>query len=179
MKHWLERYADHPDPLVATGNFIALVLAWNQPFYPLYLWFIVGDVAWVEAPDMLAGLFFFAIPAIARRAPMLGRALLPIGATINILLVSWLLGAASGVWLLLFPCCILTSLLFRWRESWWTPLMLALPPAAWWLATGRLLGAPPLALSSEQLASIWAMNAGSAFAAMLFFGFVFAKARPA
>jgi hypothetical protein len=34
---WLRRYAAHPDPATATANLVALVVASNGPFYPLYV----------------------------------------------------------------------------------------------------------------------------------------------
>jgi hypothetical protein len=174
MKAWLERYTAHPDPLVAASNFVAMVLASNQPTYPLYLWFIVGSDAWVAVPDVLSGLFFLAIPAISRRSPLLGRALLPVFGVANILVVSWILGEAAGVWLLLFPCGMLAALLFRWPERWWMLGLSALPMVAW-LATRGRLGSPPMSLSPEHLGSVWTMNAVSAFALLVFFGWVFAK----
>ena len=174
MKLWLERYTAHPDPPVAAGNFVAMVLAWNQPFYPLYLWFIAGSDAWAEAPDVLSALFFFAIPAISRRSALAGRVLLPVFGVANILAVSWILGEAAGVWLLLFPCGMLAALLFRWQERWWMLGLSALPLVAWWATRGRL-GPPLMSLSPEQLGSIWTMNAVSAFALPVFFGWVFAK----
>ena len=174
MKSWLAHYIAHSDPLVATSNFVAMVLAWNQPCFPLYLWFVVGSDAWIEAPDILSGLFFLAIPAIARRYPLLGRALLPIFGVANIIAVSWILGEAAGTWLLFFPCGMLAALSLRWHERWWMLGLSALPMLAW-LATRRRLGAPPLSLSVEQMGSIWTMNAMSAFALVVFFGWVFAR----
>ncbi|MEI7713558.1 MAG: hypothetical protein WCI94_19140 [Rhodospirillales bacterium] len=174
MKSRLAHYGAHADPLVATSNFVAMVLAWNQPCYPLYLWFVVGSDAWIEAPDILSGLFFLAIPPIARHCPLLGRALLPMFGVANILAVSWILGEAAGVWLLFFPCGMLAALSFRWHERWWMLGLSALPMLAW-LATWGRLGAPLLSLSVEQTASIWTMNAMSAFAATIFFGWVFAR----
>jgi hypothetical protein len=33
----LRRYVASDDPRVAAANLVAMVLAWNTPFYPLYL----------------------------------------------------------------------------------------------------------------------------------------------
>lgn len=174
MKAWLARYAAHEDPLVAAGNFVALVLAWNQPFYPLYLWFIIGSKAWVEVPDVLSGFLFFAIPAIARRNALLGRVLLSVFGIANVLVVWWMLGDGAGLWLLLFPCGMLAALLFTWRER-WVMLGLALLPLVAWLALWGRLGPPPVSLSIEEMASITTMNAVSAFALLAFFGWVFLR----
>ena len=36
-------YVHSDDPLVAASNIVALVVAFNQPFYPLYIRWFVGD----------------------------------------------------------------------------------------------------------------------------------------
>ena len=92
----------------------------------------------------------------------------------NVLVVEILLGENTGLWLLLFPCGMLAALLFTWRERWWMLGMTALPMVAW-LATRGRLGPPPVAFTAEQLGSIVTMNAVSAFALLVFFGWVFAK----
>src|SRR5690606_30140012 len=53
-------YAHHPDPRVAAANMTSLLVASNQPFYPLYLfWLVSADVtaAWftfLSTPFFLA-----------------------------------------------------------------------------------------------------------------------------
>ena len=39
---WVGAYTAHPDPRVASCNSIALLVASNQPFYPLYVYFSVS-----------------------------------------------------------------------------------------------------------------------------------------
>ena len=176
MKGWIARYAAHEDPLVAGGNFVALVLGWNQPFYPVYLWFIVGADAWVDVPDVLSAVVFLAIPAIARRRPLLARVLLPLAATANIVLCMKLLGDGSGIWLFLFPCGMLASGLFRWRERWIMLALTLLPLAVWVLLKGRL-GAAPVAFGDAQMVSIFALNAVSALSLVAFLAWVQAGTR--
>ena len=176
MKGWVGRYVAHNDPLVAGGNFVALVLGWNQPFYPVYLWFIVGADAWVDVPDVLSAVVFLAIPAIARRRPLLARVLLPLAATANIVLCMKLLGGGSGIWLFLFPCGMLAAGLFRWRERWIMLGLCLLPLAVWLLLKGRL-GAAPVAFGDAQMASIFALNAVSALSLVAFLAWVQAGTR--
>ena len=61
-------YARADDPLAAATNFIALCVVGNQPFYPLYVWWVVGDDGWVSFLTFLSTPFFLIIPAIARRS---------------------------------------------------------------------------------------------------------------
>ena len=61
-------YAHHPDPRVAAANVISLLVASNQPFYPLYLfWLVSADItaAWFT---FLSTPFFLAVPALAQLA---------------------------------------------------------------------------------------------------------------
>ena len=72
------RLCGDPDPRVASCNPIALLVASNQPFYPLYVYFTVSPHI---APTLLTFLstpFFVAVPALSRRSPVFGRALLPL-----------------------------------------------------------------------------------------------------
>ena len=170
---WLRSYAAHDDPYIAAANFVALVLAWNQPFYPLYLWFILGSDAWVGLPCMLLGLAFFAIPALTRRWPLFGRAVLPVIAVFNTVLGMATMGEASGIALLLLPCGMLTAILFRWRERFAMAALSALPLAAWLAARGHP-GFPPVVFAPDQYAALLTMNAVSAGCLMVFLGWILA-----
>lgn len=106
-------YARHPDPRVAAANVIALVVASNQPFYPLYLyWLVSADItaAWYT---FLSTPFFLAVPAVARWNGVAGRALLPLAGIGNTVLSAWLFGTQSAVEIFLVPCGVIALLLFR------------------------------------------------------------------
>ncbi len=36
------RYCEHPDPRVAAGNVVALMVGANGPLYPIYVWYLVS-----------------------------------------------------------------------------------------------------------------------------------------
>lgn len=127
MTGWLRRYAAHPDPATAATNLVALVVAGNGPFYPLYALPLIGwdhSGAWLT---MLASPFFASVPALSRRHCCAGRAALPAIGIVNTVWCSALLGSASAVGLFLLPCIVLATLLFRDKERW---LMLLLIGAA-------------------------------------------------
>ena len=42
LKGLFSRIVGHNDPLVGAANLIALVIAWNAPLYPLYVWWVAG-----------------------------------------------------------------------------------------------------------------------------------------
>lgn len=173
MLRWLKSYVASDDPYVSTGNTIAMVLAWNQPYYPLYLWWIVGRDAWVGIPDAFSGLLFFAVPAIARRSPVLGRAALVVFSVANVAFCSMMLGEAAGIQLLYLPCGMLAAMLFSWRER---LLMLAMTglPLATWLLTRGTLDLPPIRFSPAAYARLVTLNAVSAGLLMMFFGWLLA-----
>jgi hypothetical protein len=109
-------YARHPDPRVAAANVIALVVASNQPFYPLYLFWLVSDDITAAWFTFLSTPFFLAVPAVSRWNDTAGRALLPLAGIGNTVLSAWLFGTASAVEIFLIPCGVISLLLFRPRE---------------------------------------------------------------
>ncbi len=122
MTGWLGRYVAHPDPATAAANLVALVVAGNGPFYPLYVLALIGwghNGAWLT---MLATPFFAAVPAVSRWRSWAGRGALPLVGIANTVWCSALLGSASGVGLFLLPCIVLAALLFRDGERW--PMLL-------------------------------------------------------
>jgi hypothetical protein len=130
---WLRAYTASDNPRISACNTIAMVIAWNQPYYPLYLWWIVGRDAWVGIPDAFSGILFFAVPAIARRSGMLGRVAMVILSVANVVFCSMMLA------------------------------MTGLPLVAWLLTRGRLdiplVRFPPEAYAS--LFTLNAVSAGS------------------
>ncbi len=173
MLTWLRSYAASDDPYVAATNFIAMVLAWNQPYYPFYLWWIVGREAWVGLPFALAFFPFFAVPAITRRVPLLGKVALVIISAANIVFCSAMLGEAAGIQLLFLPCGMLAAILFRWRERFVMLAMTALPLALWLLTRGRF-DHPPVRFGADAYASLFTLNAVSSGILMVFFGWLLA-----
>ena len=167
-------YAHHPDPRVAAANVISLLVASNQPFYPLYLlWLVSADItaAWFT---FLSTPFFVAVPAVARRNDLAGRALLPLAGIGNTVLSAWLFGTASAVEIFLIPCGVIALLLFRPRER-----VVGLAIAAFAFGVLLLLHdvyGPPLArydaAEYAALARLNLVSAGmlTAFVAILFSG---------
>jgi hypothetical protein len=173
MLRWLRAYTASDDPHVSACNTIAMVLAWNQPYYPIYLWWIVGHDAWVGIPDAFSGILFFAVPAIARRSSLLGRVVMVLFSVANVVFCSMMLGESAGVQLLLLPCGMLAAMLFTWRERFVMLLMTSLPLVVWLLTRGRL-DIPPVRFSPEAYASLFTLNAVSAGSLMVFFGWLLA-----
>jgi hypothetical protein len=166
-------YAANDEPLAAAGNKVALVLAGNMPFYPLYIAILAGadGMPWLLMTG-LAFPFFLAIPAIARRRPLLGRMALVLTGTLNTVFCTWLLGERSGTELFLLPCITLASLLFSARERIRMLPLAVLPLVAYYFLHGRY-GAPPYLYGDDAYAALFAMNAISVGTLSIFLGIVF------
>jgi hypothetical protein len=109
-------YVAAPDPRAAAANRVAVLVALNQPFYPLYIRAFVGDDGWVSTVTFLSTPLFALVPAVARRSPLIGRAMLPLAGAANTMLTARAFGSASGVELFLFPCAMAAAMAFRARE---------------------------------------------------------------
>ena len=109
----LHDYKANRDPLAVLANTVALVVAGNQPFYPLYLHAIVGRPAWPAWITCSTTPLFAAVPAIAKRNSLAGRAMLPTIGTVNGILAVKLIGIDTGVELFLLPCVLLATIIFR------------------------------------------------------------------
>jgi hypothetical protein len=166
-------YAAGDDPLAAAGNLVALVLAGNAPFYPLYVVFVAGagGMPWLLM-TMFSFPFFLIVPALARRHPLAGRIALSLFATANTVFCSWLLGEPSGTELFLLPCATLAALLFRRSERLLMVALAGLPVVAYLLLHGRY-SAPPHFYRPDEYAALFSMNAVSAGMISIFIGIVF------
>lgn len=117
----LRAYGAHADPATRIANTIALLVGFNGPFYPLYVWFLVPEAGPVALATMVMSPVFLAIPWLSRRSAAAARAALPVAGLLNTVWTAALLGPATGVGAFAFPCIALAVLC--WREP---QLMLAL-----------------------------------------------------
>lgn len=175
----LARLTAHADTLAGTGNFVAVVLAWNAPFYPFYVWLLAGSGALPSALLTALSLpVMAAVPAVSRRSGLAGRAMLCLAGTANSVWCAWVLGEPAGVALFLLPCIMLAALLFRAAE-WpaYAPLV-ALPMLCGWFMPGRL-PPPPHVYTAAQYSHLVNMNAASVAVLIAFLGYLFARERDA
>jgi hypothetical protein len=164
----LRAYAGHDDPLVAATNLVALIVASNLPFYPVYHLALIGWDAWPSLLEVPVSLVFFAMPWVSRRWSLPGRALPPLIGTANALFCMKIMGEASGNALFLVPCVVVAALSFRSNERWVMLPLVWLPVAAFLLSIDRL--GPPLSpFTDAEFAVMLRLNAVSAG---LFVGFI-------
>ena len=170
----LRAYAADDDPLVATTNLVALVVAGNIPFYPVYYLALIGWGAWPSLLDLPTALAFFAIPWIARHSSLLGRTALPVIGVANALICVKLLGEASGNALYLVPCVVAAALSFRANER-WVMLPLVWLPVAMFLATLGRLGEPLVPFTEAEFTAMLRLNAVSAGVFVGFLGMLYGR----
>ncbi|TPM37007.1 hypothetical protein FJ967_18035 [Mesorhizobium sp. B2-3-4] len=162
-------YFAHDDPLVATANLVALVVLWNQPFYPLYVYWSVGPDIAPAFYTFISTPFFLAVPALARVNSRAGRALLPLAGIGNTMLSAKVFGVASGVEVFLLPCILLCFVLFRPGERAVSIVIAAIGMLAFTALHGRY-GEPVHLYSTEEYAGFLKMNALSAGTLTAFIG---------
>lgn len=158
----LKAYAHHPDPRVATANFFALLVASNQPFYPLYVYWTVGPEIGPTAWTFLSTPFFLAVPALSRWNTLVGRAMLPLAGIANTLLSAKVFGVASGVEIFLVPCAVLALLIFRPHERWIAAFPLVGVCFLAYFVLHGAYGAPFHLYSEAQYAALLRLNMMSA-----------------
>lgn len=167
----IHAYVAHDDPLVASCNLIALVVASNQPFYPLYVYWTVSEHISPTFFTFLSTPLFLAVPAVSRRWPKLGRALLPLAGMGNTVLSASVFGQASGVEIFLIPCALIAAAFFRSSER---LLALALVGLALlvYVGLGGFYGAPLHLYSLAEYHAFVGLNAMSAGTLTVFIGLI-------
>jgi hypothetical protein len=109
-------YLHSDDPLVAASNLIAVIVALDQPFFPVSVRWLVGNDHGASFITLFSTPFFLAVPAVARLSSLAGRAMLPIVGICNTLASAQAFGAASGVELFLCPCAMIAGMSLRYSE---------------------------------------------------------------
>ena len=106
------------DPLTQATVTIAWVIFLNKPFYPLYVWYLVGNGVVTSLGTLISAPFFLAIPFLARRSPLIARLALPLIGTFDTLFETKLFGQDSGTELFFAACIMLVALSFKADEKW-------------------------------------------------------------
>lgn len=170
----MRRLAANADPLAEAAGMLGLLLAANQPFYPLYVWGVTGQWSWLACTVLWVMPVFAAVPFLARRNALAGRLLLPFAGIANTVLMARLLGPEAGLALFLIPCAALGAALFRASERVAMLAVVGLAALAWLLAEG-----PPRGMfDAAGYTGLFRMNAISAIALCGLVGWLTPPAAP-
>lgn len=146
------------DPLTAATLTVAWVIILNKPFYPLSIWWLVGNGVEASLISVASMLFFLAIPVLARRSSLAARISLPLIGTIDTIFETKLFGTAAGTELFFAACIMLVALSFRAGEKLWQIGMTGFVFAAF-LFTRYLIGDALYIWSAPDLAKLFNLNA--------------------
>lgn len=147
-----------PDPLTQATVTVAWVIVLNKPFYPLYVWYLLGNGIVASLGTLLSAPFFLAIPFVARRFPLAARIALPLVGTFDTLFETKLFGQGSGTELFFAACIMLVALSFKAEEKWWQRGMSILVFAVFVFSRG-FIGEPLYAWTASDLAILFNLNA--------------------
>ena len=170
-----EQHPPH-DPITQATITVAWVIALNKPFYPLYVWYLVGNGVPVSRATMIAAPFFLAIPFLARRSAFAARLALPLVGTLDTLFETKLFGTGSGTELFLAPCIMLVALSFRATEMWWQRGLAVLVFAAF-VFSRNFIGAPLHIWSDADLSTLLNLNSFAVASLMAFIALRYAGSR--
>jgi hypothetical protein len=155
------------DPLTQATVTVAWVILLNKPFYPLYVWWLVGSGVQASLWTLVSMPFFLLIIYLGPRNPLAARIALPLVGAVDTLFETKLFGYGSGTELFLAPCIMLVALGFHAQEKWWQRGMAALLFALFFAAHGRL-GAALHAWSPSELATLFKINVFAVASLMAF-----------
>lgn len=154
-------YFDAPTPRGSIAASVSFIIVSNQPFYPLYLYLLLGGRAWPSLLSWLSGPIFAAVPYLLRQGEARGAAALMVAGIGNTALCTAALGPASGVELFYLPCLVLPLLTLAGRER-LIGLGATVAAIVLLMALVRLVGFEGLvAISAEETATLQRINAFS------------------
>lgn len=165
-----------PDALTQASVTVAWVILLNKPFYPLYVWWLVGSGVQASLGTLVSVPFFLLVPYLARRSPLAARMALPLAGAADTLFETKLFGYESGTELFLAPCIMLVALSFHAAEAWWQRGMAVLVFAAFIAVHGRL-GEAQHVWSAAELDTLFSINAFAVASLMAFIAIRYAGVR--
>jgi hypothetical protein len=129
------------DSVTAASVTIAWVILLNKPFYPLYVWWFIGQGTFTSCLTLLGAPLFAAVVVLAKRNALLARAALPLAGLVDTTAETFVFGANSGTELFLLACGMLAAVSFYAREVWWKRAVTAIIFVSFAALHGRY-GAP-------------------------------------
>ncbi len=163
-------------PLAGAAATTAWVIVVNKPFYPLYVWWLIGDHVATSLWTLAAWPLFLAVALCAAAWPLAARIALPLVGLADTAFSDFMFGAASGVEAFFVPCAALAALSFTAKEVWGSRALTAAVFVVF--ATARYLA--PAGLQpwpDAEARTLVNLNLYSAASLTAFVGLRFAAAR--
>ena len=162
-------YFDGANRDLRLAGTVAFVVVGNQPFYPLYIWWVAGSaLAWLSFATWFSTPFFAAVPAVGRRSEPAGKTLLIAAGLINTAICAILFGPTSGVELFYLPCLLLAFVLFEARAAWLAFAASAALVAAAMIFARRVASEAVLPMDSDALIKLHAFSVAGLLAVIVY-----------
>lgn len=165
-----------PDPLTRASLTVAWVILANKPFYPLYVWWLVGSGVGASLATLVSVPFFLMIPLLAGRFPFGARLLLPLIGTLDTVLESVVFGRASATLSFLAPCMVLGIISFHPSEARWQRCLVGFIFICFVVAW-HFVGTPIFPWDTGQLATLLNINVLAVGSLLTFIGWRYAGLR--
>lgn len=98
---------------------ISWVILLNKPFYPLYVWYFVGEGIGMSFLTLATAPFYAIVLLLARRSSLAARVAFPLLATLDTIGETKLFGAGSAAELFACPAALIAALSFTSGEARW------------------------------------------------------------
>lgn len=165
------------DDLTAAALAVVWLILLNKPFYPLYVWWFVGEGVAASCATLLAVPLYAGVLLLARYSALGARIALPLVGLADTLFAVKLFGAASGAELFFAPLALIAALSFHAGERRWGGAVLLLLYVVFIAMHGRY-GSPLHVWSAEALVNLATLNTFSVASLMLYLGWRYMAARP-
>jgi hypothetical protein len=153
----------------------AWIIVFNKPFYPVYVWALIGrHAAAASLATLLFAPLYAAVPYLARRSARGARLALPLVGLADTLYATKMFGPDAGTELFLFPCALLAIVGFRAREAVASRILTLAVYVAFVALHGRY-GAPLQAWAPDESARLFILNAFAVASLTAFIGLRFAS----
>jgi hypothetical protein len=156
-----------PDALTQATITVTWVILLNKPFYPLYVWWLVGSGVQASLGTLVSVPFFLFVLYLARDWPLAARVGLPLVGMLDTIFATKLFGYGSGTELFFAPCVMLAALSFHAEEKWWQRGLAAGAFLVFVMVHGRL-GDALHVWPSEGLDALFSINAFAVASLMAF-----------
>jgi hypothetical protein len=154
---------------------VAWIILVNKPFYPLYVWFLVGaHAAALSLATLALAPLYGLVPYLAKRSPWGARLALPLVGVCDTLYNTKLFGAGAGTELFLFPCALLAIVGFSAKDAIASRALVVVIYCVYLGLHGRY-GAPLQDWTAADQAGLFPLNAFSAASLTAFIGLRFAR----
>ncbi len=161
------------DPLTQATVTIAWVIIANKPFYPFYVWYLVGNGVPASLWTLAAAPLMLMSPVLAKRSPLAARIALPLIGTLDTWFETKLFGQNSGTELFFAACIMLAAISFHPDEKWWQRGIAAFVFVVF-VASRSFIGAPLHVWSESDLSTLFSLNAFAVASLMTFIGLRYA-----